>query len=99
MVDVLSKNVAILGQSEKMARAFCSNIDEYLLNPKYLQMYEAGREAMVLGMRNPGGDLGLVGTLDDWNKPASGGRSFEGIRRSVVYRYCRFNGDDAGARG
>ena len=71
MVDVLSKNVAILGQSEKMARAFCSNIDEYLLNPKYLQMYEAGREAMVLGMRNPGGDLGLVGTLDDWNKPAS----------------------------
>lgn len=71
MVDVLSKNVAILGQSEKMARAFCSNIDEYLLNPKYLQMYEAGREAMVLGMRNPGGDLGLVGTLDEWNKPAS----------------------------
>ena len=71
MVDVLSKNVAILGQSEKMARAFCSNIDEYLLNPKYLQMYEAGREAMVLGMRNPGGDLGLVGTLEDWNKPAS----------------------------
>jgi adenylate cyclase len=71
MVDVLSKNVEILGQSEKMARAFCSNIDEYLLNPKYLQMYEAGREAMVLGMRNPGGDLGLVGTLDDWNKPAS----------------------------
>jgi adenylate cyclase len=71
MVDVLSKNVAILGQSEKMARAFCSNIDEYLLNPKYLQMYEVGREAMVLGMRNPGGDLGLVGTLDDWNKPAS----------------------------
>lgn len=71
MVDVLSKNVAILGQSEKMARAFCSNIDEYLLNPKYLQMYEAGREAMVLGMRNPGGDLGLVGTLEDWNKPAA----------------------------
>ena len=71
MVDVLSKNVAILGRSEKMARAFCANIDEYLLNPKYLQMYEAGREAMVLGLRNPGGDLGLVGTLEDWNKPAA----------------------------
>jgi adenylate cyclase len=42
MVDALSRNVAILGRSKKMARAFCSNIDEHLLNPKYLQMYEAG---------------------------------------------------------
>ena len=29
-----------------MARGFCANIDEYLLNPKYFRMYESGRGAV-----------------------------------------------------
>ena len=60
----------LLGHDEKTAFAFCANIDEYLMQPKYLKMYDLGRTAMKNYLENQGADLKLEGALKDWNKPA-----------------------------
>src|SRR3546814_4108707 len=42
LVSILADRMQMLGHNAAMANAFCANIDEYLLNPKYLTMYAAG---------------------------------------------------------
>ena len=60
-----------LGHTPQIARGFCANIDEYLVNPKYFQMYEAGRSAMARHVRYPEGALGVMEAVDGWNEPAA----------------------------
>jgi adenylate cyclase len=54
-----------------MAQGFCANIDEYLVNSKYFQMYERGRSALAAHMRNPKEELAIAEAMDVWCEPAA----------------------------
>jgi len=69
--EVLSTHVQLLGHSADMARGFCSNIDEYLVNPRYFKMYEAGRSAVVSHLQDPESGTGGTEAMEFWNEPAS----------------------------
>lgn len=68
---MLATHVQLLGHTADMARGFCSNIDEYLVNPKYFKMYEAGRSAVVSHLQDPESGTGAVDAMEFWNEPAS----------------------------
>ena len=69
--ETLSTHVQLLGHTADMARGFCANIDEYLVNPKYFQMYEAGRGAVVSYLQDPDSGTGASDAMEFWNEPAS----------------------------
>ena len=73
MQDILCTHMQMLGHTPDMARGFCANIGEYLVNPKYFQMYEAGRSAIARQAQNPGSDLGVTEAVDKWNDPEPAG--------------------------
>ena len=75
--EVLATHVQMLGHTPEMAQGFCANIDEYLLNPKYFQMYETGRSAIVQHMQDPEGETGAVAAMDFWNEPAQPGSAHD----------------------
>ncbi len=68
--DMLTERMQLLGHDENTAFAFCANIDEYLMQPKYLKMYDLGRTAMKNFLDDQSADQKLEGALNDWNKPA-----------------------------
>jgi len=68
--DMLTERMQLLGYDENTAFAFCANIDEYLMQPKYLKMYDLGRTAMKNFLDDQKADQKLEGALADWNKPA-----------------------------
>jgi len=69
--DLLCMLMQKLGHTLEMARGFCRNIEEYLINSKYFQMYEAGRSAMVRHTQDPDGALEVIEAVDMWNEPAA----------------------------
>ena len=69
--DMLTERMQLLGHDENTAFAFCANIDEYLMQPKYLKMYDLGRTAMKNYLDNQGANLKVDSALKDWNKPAA----------------------------
>lgn len=102
MQEILCTHMQMLGHTEDMARSFCANIGEYLVNPKYFQMYEAGRSAIARQAQKPGSDLGVTEAVDAWNEPEpAGGRNakefvaivFTDIVGSTAMTQAR--GDDA----
>lgn len=70
ITDILCAHVRVLGHSADMARGFCANIDEYLVNPKYFQMYEKGRTALGALQGNPESESTIVEAIEEWSKPA-----------------------------
>jgi adenylate cyclase len=68
---VLSQSVQVIGFSKEQADGFAEKADAYLLaDPSYMQMYEAGRNAMNTSMEGDGGgSKDLNAALVDWNKP------------------------------
>ena len=68
--DMLTDRMQLLGHDEATAFAFCANIDEYLMQPKYLKMYDLGRTAMRDYLGDQSIDLKLGEALSNWNKPA-----------------------------
>lgn len=73
MQAMLVRQAQLLGHSPEMARGFCANIDEYLINAKYFEMYEAGRAAVVRHLKDPKGESGALAAMDFWNEPAAPG--------------------------
>ncbi|MGB0552917.1 MAG: adenylate/guanylate cyclase domain-containing protein [Alphaproteobacteria bacterium] len=53
-----------------MPHSFCANIDEYLMQPKYLKIYDLGRMRMKNFLDDQGADQKLEDALGEWNKPA-----------------------------
>lgn len=70
ITEILCAHVQVLGHTAEMARGFCANIGEYLVNPKYFQMYEKGRSALGALQSDPNSKMTIVEAIDDWNKPA-----------------------------
>ncbi|MEE2689354.1 MAG: adenylate/guanylate cyclase domain-containing protein [Pseudomonadota bacterium] len=68
--DMLTDRMQLLGHDENTAFAFCANIDEYLMQPKYLKMYDLGRTAMKNFIEDQTVDLKLEEAIRNWNKPA-----------------------------
>lgn len=66
---VLVGFVTALGNSEQMARGFVHNLGEYLVDPKYHQMYERGRSAGHRRLINETAPTGLDEAIADWRKP------------------------------
>lgn len=66
---VLTEKATILGHKPDLARAFSANIEEYLLDPRNLEMYEAGRSTMAKYQQDPNMDVALADILDKWNRP------------------------------
>lgn len=68
--SVLADSVEVLGTKRDIAEKFSAAYDSYLLDPKYLGMIEAGREAMEARL---GGDPEAAKQLDkalkSWNAP------------------------------
>ncbi|MBY0431352.1 MAG: adenylate/guanylate cyclase domain-containing protein, partial [Rhodospirillales bacterium] len=69
---LLREIIEVLGTKASMAEVFCTRYEEYLLEPRYLQMVQTGREAMnrfLEGDTQAHTELGSA--LDAWNRPAS----------------------------
>lgn len=71
--QILVDSVGVLGTKPDQAHKFAAVYDEYLMNPKYLGMIEAGREAMnnqIAG--DPNAANVLEKALDRWNTKEAG---------------------------
>jgi len=84
-VGVLEKCVAVLGTDKKMARQFGKKYEEYLLEPKYCDMFRAGAAAMERFNEDEGMNTAatLASALDDWNTSAD--KAEAGAPMAVVF--------------
>jgi class 3 adenylate cyclase len=71
---ILRDCISALGANKSMADTFCKNVDDYILEPKYKDMYGAGRESMNAYTKDEKSIVASVSkALNDWNdKPAAG---------------------------
>ena len=79
-IKLLRETIEVMGTKPDLAKSFCSKLEEYVMEPRYMPMIQAGREAMTTFMRNgdsPFGDLKNV--FDIWNKPTSSGSADQGV--------------------
>lgn len=70
--ELLQECVVLLGTKPAMAESFCAKVEEYLQEPRYFHLVQAGRE-MMAGFLREGGDAfaGLAAALELWNKPVA----------------------------
>ena len=69
VLGLLINHVQSLGHTAETALGFCANMEEYLLQPKYLVMYDKGRSAMRRHLVNQEADAGIQQALERWNNP------------------------------
>lgn len=71
---VLRDRISALGANKSMADTFCKNVDSYILEPKYKDMYGAGRESMDAYLRDEKSIMTSVSrAIANWSeKPAAG---------------------------
>lgn len=70
--NILIDSVGVLGTNREQAKKFTQSYEDYMRNPKYLGMIEAGREAMQGQMRgNAEAAMSLDKALDQWNTRAA----------------------------
>jgi len=84
-VDMLEKCVAVLGTDKKMARQFGKKYEEYLLEPKYCDMFRSGAAAMERFNEDEGMNTAatLASALDTWNTSAD--QADAGAPMAVVF--------------
>lgn len=59
-----------LGASAEDAAGFAYHIDEYLLEPRFHEMYAAGRSSAVHRQYDDEGPSGIADAMNDWSRPA-----------------------------
>ncbi len=70
--NILIDSAGVLGTSREQAKKFAQSYEDYMRNPKYLGMIEAGREAMQGQMRGIAeAAMSLDKALDQWNTRAA----------------------------
>ena len=66
--SILIDSVGVLGTNREQAKKFTATYEDYLRNPKYLEMIEAGRDAMQSQMRGSANAAMMMDkALDEWN--------------------------------
>lgn len=68
-IGVLSGQIQAMGAPESLAKGFAANIDEYLLDQKYFDMYATGRGGALRITKDSGAPSGLPEAIDEWRKP------------------------------
>ena len=77
---ILRDSVALLGVKPGVAKTFAASYDSYLIDPKYLGMIEAGRNAMQEFLANVDSAVAqLSPALDTWNQPKGADETTGGI--------------------
>jgi len=72
MAGIFADSVAVLGTKRDQAQKFVDSMQEYMGNPKYMGMIEAGREAMTAQMSGDGSAAKrLDKALTGWNSRKS----------------------------
>lgn len=71
---ILRDCISALGANKSMADTFCKNVDDYILEPKYKDMYGAGRQSMDAYIKDEKSIITSVSkAIADWSeKPAAG---------------------------
>ncbi|MBT3359797.1 MAG: adenylate/guanylate cyclase domain-containing protein [Rhodospirillales bacterium] len=68
---ILSESVQSLGTPASMAGKFADGAADYLMQPKYVEMYEAGRQSMMAFLEgDTEGSHQLTSALENWRNPA-----------------------------
>jgi class 3 adenylate cyclase len=69
---ILRDCISALGANGKMSETFCNSVDQYLLEPKYNDMYGAGRDSMLNFMKDENSiSVSVAHALNIWSeKPA-----------------------------
>ena len=72
-VEMLGKAVEVLGSNPEMAKKFSEKYEEYLLEPKYAEMFRSGGDAIEEFLSDNNKDVSgaLAEALEVWNKPAA----------------------------
>ncbi|MFV1851808.1 MAG: adenylate/guanylate cyclase domain-containing protein [Thalassospira sp.] len=72
--NILRDCISALGANKSMADTFCKNVDDYILEPKYKDMYGAGRKSMDAYIKDEKSITTSVSrAIADWSeKPAAG---------------------------
>ena len=65
----LAEQIQKLGVSASMALGFAANIDEYLLDPRYFDMYSSGRGAAIARLQDAQAGSGLKKAFKFWKTP------------------------------
>lgn len=68
--SILRNAIEVMGTKKEVAKAFADRYEDYLVEPKYMSMVQAGRnnmEAMMAGAEIATGEIGQ--TIETWNKP------------------------------
>ncbi|WP_420547333.1 adenylate/guanylate cyclase domain-containing protein [Curvivirga sp.] len=68
-LEVLVSNVAKLDLPVEQAKGFCSNIDEYLLDENYFDMYALGRNNQIKKSGKAGSKNNLEDAIQSWRFP------------------------------
>jgi adenylate cyclase len=67
---ILSQAVQTLGTPKEMAQKFADNSASYLMQPRYIEMYEMGRSAMMSFLEGDAeGSRKLAPALESWRNP------------------------------
>ena len=72
-VGLLEQSVAVLGSKPDLARTFSEKYEEYLLQPKYADMFRSGGDAMDKFLAGDDSSVAddLSKAMGNWSKPAS----------------------------
>ena len=72
--SILRDCISALGANKSMADTFCKNVDNYIMEPKYKDMYGAGRKSMDAYIKDEKSIITSVSrAIADWSeKPAAG---------------------------
>lgn len=68
-IGVLSGQIQAMGAPESLAKGFAANIDEYLLDQKYFDMYATGRGGALRLTKDTAAASGLPEAIEEWRKP------------------------------
>jgi len=91
--ELIADQIQLLGHKPEIAEGFARNIDEYLTNPKYLRMYDAGRSAMAGQLEDPSTVPAMSEALTNWSQPS--GQADEPEQSLVVVMFTDIVGSTA----
>ena len=79
-VELLANSIGVLGSSAGVAHKFGEKYEEYLLEPRYAEMFKAGGNAMESYLVDGGdGAEALSGALESWNNPDKAADEGDGL--------------------
>ncbi|MDF1747784.1 MAG: adenylate/guanylate cyclase domain-containing protein [Alphaproteobacteria bacterium] len=83
---LLSEQIEAMGAPASMAKGFAANIDEYLLDKRFFEMYSLGRGSALKQGQDPNASSGFADALKMWKTPKPPpGQTPEGINDPKHY--------------